>query len=141
VFLCFFCLLSGLCDTTINALLSLFGELWVCSDLFLLDGFVDDLAEAFFVNSGIADHDLLVDLVHISLVLCVGQEQGISFFLAALVLLCEGDNGVFGDGIGELSAIEVAPVEDFVVDVERVIGAAGVVVASTAALVTQDGVG
>jgi hypothetical protein len=55
--------------------------------------------------------------------------------------LCKGDNGVFGDGIGELFAIEVTPVENVVVDVEGVIGAAGVVVASAAALITQDGVG
>jgi hypothetical protein len=55
--------------------------------------------------------------------------------------LSEGDDGVFGDGIGELSAIEISPVEDVVVDVEGVIGAASVVVASAAALVTQDGVG
>jgi hypothetical protein len=141
VFLCFFCLLSGLCDTTINALLSLFGELWVCSDLFLLDGFVDDVAETFFVDGGVADHDLLVDLVHVSLVLCVGREQSISFLIATLIFLSERDDGVFGNGIGELSTIEVTPVEDVVVNVEGVVGAAGVVVASAAALITQDSVG
>jgi len=139
--LCFFCLLASLCDATINALLSFLGELWVCSNLFLLNGLIDDVAETVFVNSGIADHDLLVDFVHVSLVLCVGREQSIPFLIAAFVFLSEGDDGVFGDGIGELSAVEVAPVENVVVNVERLVCAAGVVVAGAAALVTQDGVG
>ena len=141
MFLCFFCLLASLCDAAINALPSFLGELWVCSNLFLLNSLIDNLAETVLVNSGIADHDLLVDLVHVSLVLCVGREQGVSFLVAALVFLGEGDDGVFGDGIGELSTVEVAPVENVVVDVEGLICAAGVVVASAAALVTQDGVG
>jgi hypothetical protein len=136
MFLCFFCFFTSLCDATVNALLSLFRKLCVCSDLFLLYGFVDDLAEAFFVDSGIADHDLLVDFVHVSLVLCVGREQGIAFLIAALVFLGERDDGIFGDSIGELSTVEVAPVEDVIVDVEGLVGAASVIVASATALVT-----
>lgn len=53
----------------------------------------------------------------------------------------ERDNGVFSDGIGELSTVEVAPVEYIVVNVEGLVGAASIVVASAAALITQDGVG
>lgn len=140
MFLCFFCLFASLGDATINALLSLFGKLWVCSNFFLLNGLIDNLAETVFINSWIADHDLLVDLVHVSLVFCVGGKQGISFLVAALVFLGEGDDGVFGDGIGELSTVEVAPIENVVVDVEGFVCAAGVVVAGAAALVTQDGV-
>lgn len=111
------------------------------SNLLLLNGLVDDVAETVLVNSRIADHDLLVDLVHVSLVLCVGGKQGIAFFIAALVFLGEGNDGVFSDGICKLGAIEVVPVEDVVVYVEGLVGAASVVVASAAAFVTEDGVG
>jgi len=141
MFLCFFCLLASLYDATIDALLSFLGELWMCSNLCLLNGLIDDLAETVLVNSGIADHDLLVDLVHVSLVFCVGGKQSIPFLVAALVFSGEGDDGVFGDGIGKLRTVEVTPVEDIVVDVEGFVCAAGVVVAGAAALVTQDGVG
>ncbi|KAG9954748.1 DnaJ-domain-containing protein, partial [Aureobasidium melanogenum] len=141
VFLCFFGFFVCFCDATINAFLRFLSELGVGGNLFLLNGLVDDVAETVLVNSRIADHDLLVDLVHVSLVLCVGGEQGIAFFITALIFLGERNDGVFGNGICELGAIEVVPVENVVVYVERLVGAAGVVVASAAAFVTEDGVG
>lgn len=141
MFLCFFGFFVCFCDATINAFLRFLSELGVGGNLFLLNGLVDDVAETVLVNSRIADHDLLVDLVHVSLVLCVGGEQGIAFFITALIFLGERNDGVFGNGICELGAIEVVPVENVVVYVERLVGAAGVVVASAAAFVTEDGVG
>lgn len=141
MFLCFFCFLVCLCNATINALLRLFGELRKSYNLFLLNGFVDDVAETVLVEGRVADHDLLINLVHVALVLCVGGEQGIAFLVTALVFLGEGNDGVFSNSVCELGAIEIIPVEDVVVYVERLVGTACVVVASAAAFVTEDGVG
>ena len=48
---------------------------------------------------------------------------------------------VFCDGIGELGAVEITPVENVVVDVEGFVCAACVVVAGAAAFIAEDGVG
>ena len=141
MFLCFFCFLIRTCNATIDAFLRLLSELGMGRNLFLLNGLVDNVAETVFVNGRVADHDLLVDLVHISLVLFVGREQSFAFLIAAFVVFCEGDDGILADGIGKLSTIEVVPVEDVVVYIEGFVGAASVVVASAAAFVAQDGVG
>jgi hypothetical protein len=130
-----------LCDTAVDALLRLVCEFRVCFDLFLFNGFVDDGAETIIINSRIADHNLLVNLVHVAVVFGIGGQQSIAFLVAALVFLGKVDDRVLGDGVGKLSAVKVSPVENVVVNVERVVGAAGIVVASPAALVAQDGIG
>lgn len=129
-----------LCNPLIDTLLTFFREERESLDLIFLDGLVDDGAESFFVIDRIADHDLLVNLAHLSLVLCVGGKQSFALLVTAFVLFCEFGDSISVDGVCPLSTVEIAPVEDVVFDVKRFVSPAGVVVAGAAAGITQDGV-